>query len=136
MKGGARWRPFACAIGCRERTPNAASRGPDAINFALLSPLNLVFAGFTFVLYGLAAALSQVYPRWLGWIAVTGGAGGAVSGVVQAYVGEPSGLTEALGIAAPTVITLWLLVMGILFLRRGSVVEIGSGPTRPEQGNA
>jgi hypothetical protein len=65
----------------------------------------MVFAGFTFVLYGLAAALSPVFPRWLGWIAVAGGAGGAVSGVVQAYIGEPSAVTTALGIAAPTIIT-------------------------------
>jgi hypothetical protein len=35
-------------------TALAAFRAEDSINFALLSPLNLVFAGFTFVLYGLA----------------------------------------------------------------------------------
>jgi hypothetical protein len=81
--------------------------------------LNVVFAGFTFVLYGLAATLSRAYPAWLGWFAVVGGTGGAISGVVQAYIGEPSGLTNALGIAAPTIITLWLLVMGILLMRRG-----------------
>jgi hypothetical protein len=95
----------------------AAFKAEDSINFALLSPLNLVFAGFTFVLYGLAAALSDVYPRWLGWVAVAGGVGGGVSGVIQAYIGEPSALTTALGIAAPTTITLWLLIMGILLVR-------------------
>jgi hypothetical protein len=99
----------------------AAAIGPfraeDAVNFALLSPLNLVFAGFTFVLFGLAAALCGAWPRWLGWAAAAGGAGGALSGVIQAYMGEPIAITTALGIAAPTVITLWLLVMGILLLR-------------------
>jgi hypothetical protein len=104
----------------------AAFRAEDAINFALLSPLNLVFAGFTFVLYGLAAALSNIYPRWLGWIAVAGGAGGAVSGVVQAHIGEPSGLTNALGVAAPTIITLWLFVMGILLIRRGQTTAVST----------
>jgi hypothetical protein len=103
----------------------AAFRAEDSINFALLSPLNLVFAGFTFVLYGLAAALSDVYPRWWGSVAVVGGVGGAISGVVQAYIGEPSGLTTALGIAAPTIITLWLLVMGIRLMRGGAVAQIG-----------
>jgi hypothetical protein len=92
-------------------------RAEDSINFALLSPLNLVFAGCTFVLFGLAAALSDAYPRWLGWAAV-GGAGAAVSGVIQAYIGEPTAITTALGIAAPTIITLWLLVMGILLIRK------------------
>jgi hypothetical protein len=77
-----------------------------------------VFAGFTFVLFGLAAALCGAYPRWLGWAAAVGGAGGALSGIIQAYMGEPIGITEALGIAAPTIITLWLLVMGILLLRQ------------------
>jgi hypothetical protein len=84
-------------------TAIGAFRAEDSINFALLSPLNLLFAGFTFVLFGLAAALSGAYPRWLGWTAAVGGAGGAVSGVIQAYMGEPIAITRALGIAAPTV---------------------------------
>ncbi len=92
-------------------------RADDSINFALLSPLNLVFAGFTFVLFGLAVAASDVYPRWLGWIVAAGGVGGAVSGLIQAYLGEPTPITDALGIASPTVITLWLLLMGVLLIR-------------------
>lgn len=89
--------------------------------------MNLVFAGFTFVLYGLAAALSNLYPAWLGWTAAVGGAGGAVSGVVQAYIGEPSTTTTALGIAAPTVITLWLLVMGVLLMRKTGQADSAQG---------
>jgi Domain of unknown function (DUF4386) len=101
-------------------TALAAFRAEDSINFALLSPLNLVFAGFTFVLYGLGASLSGRYPAWLGWVAVIGGAGGAVSGVIQASIGEPTSATTALGIVAPSLITLWLLVMGILMIQRSS----------------
>jgi hypothetical protein len=97
----------------------ASFRAEDSINFALLTPLNLVFAGFTFVLFGLANSFSDVYPRWLGWIAVLGGVGSAVSGVIQAYMGEPTRITETLGIASPTIITLWLVVIGILLLRSG-----------------
>jgi len=100
-------------------TAIASFRSEDAINFALLSPLNLVFAGSTFLLFALGAALSDAYPRWLGWTVAVAAAGGAVSGVIQAYMGEPVGITQALGIAAPTVITLWLLVMGILLIRKG-----------------
>ncbi len=96
-------------------------RVEEAINFVLLSPLNLVFAGFTFVLYGLAAALSDVYPRWLGWIVAVAGVGGAVSGAIQAYMGEPTAFSTVAGIAAPTVITLWLLVTGVLLVRRSTV---------------
>ena len=108
----------------------ASFRAEDAVNFALLSPLNLVFAGFTFVLFGLANALSTVYPRWLGWAAVIGGVGGAISGTIQAYVGEPTGLTRALGIAAPTIITLWLLIIGVFLWRGGpgrSHEDVGVG---------
>jgi Domain of unknown function (DUF4386) len=95
----------------------ASFRAEDAVNFALLTPLNLVFAGFTFVLFGLANASSDIYPRWLGSVAVIGGVGSAISGGIQAYMGEPTRITEALGIASPTIITLWLLIIGILLLR-------------------
>jgi hypothetical protein len=94
-------------------------RVEEAVNFALLSPLNLIFAGFTFVLYGLAAALGRGCPHWPGWIVAAAGVGGTLSGTVQAFMGEPTALSSALGIVAPTVITLWLLVMGILLMRTG-----------------
>jgi hypothetical protein len=55
----------------------------------------------TLARFGLAASLSRVYPRWLGWVAVVGGAGGTVSGVVPAYIGEPSTLTTELGMQRP-----------------------------------
>jgi hypothetical protein len=38
--------------------------------------------------------------------------------VVQASIGEPLPSTMVLGIAAPTVYTLWLLAMGIVLIRR------------------
>lgn len=77
----------AAPPGARE-SALAAFKAEDSINFALLSPLNLVFDG--------------VHLRALR------------TGVIQAYIGEPSAITTALGVAAPTTITLWLLVMGIL----------------------
>jgi hypothetical protein len=101
----------------------ASFRADDSINFALLSPLNLVFAGFTFVLYGLAVAFSEVFPRWLGWIVAVAGLGGAGSGVIQANIGEPTPLTSALRIAAPTVITLWPLVVGSCCFAGGETNE-------------
>jgi Domain of unknown function (DUF4386) len=89
-------------------------------NFALLSLFNLLFAGVAFVLYGLAVALSRTYPRWLGWAAVVAAAGGMTAGLVQASTGEPTPVSVAMGIIAPTVITLWLVVMGVLLLRGGA----------------
>ena len=45
----------------------------ETINFALASLFNFIFAGVTFILFGLAVALSDVYPRWLGWVVVAAG---------------------------------------------------------------
>jgi hypothetical protein len=89
----------------------------ETINLALASLFNLVFAAATFILFGLAVALSHVYPRWLGWVVVAGVAS-IGAGLIQALVGEPTMASRVLTIFGPTVITLWLLVMGVLLLQR------------------
>ena len=91
----------------------------ETINFALASLFNLVFAGATFLLFGLAVALSDVYPRGLGWVVVVAGAASVGAGLVQAFTGEPTEASGGLTIFGPTVITLWLLVVGILLARMG-----------------
>jgi hypothetical protein len=90
----------------------------ETINFALASLFNLVFAGVTFILFGLAVLLSDAFPRWLGWPAFLAGILSIAAGVVQAYVGEPTEASRILTIIGPTVITLWLLIMGILLVRK------------------
>jgi len=54
----------------------------ETTNFALAALFNILFAGATFILYGLAVALSHVYPRWLGWIAVAAGLGSVGAGLM------------------------------------------------------
>jgi Domain of unknown function (DUF4386) len=90
----------------------------ETINFALASLFNFVFAAATFILFGLAVAVSGVYPRWLGWVAVVAGVASIGAGSIQALVGEPTTASRVLTIFGPTVITLWLLSMGILLLQR------------------
>jgi hypothetical protein len=90
----------------------------ETINFALASLFNFVFAAATFILFGSAVALSGVYPRWLGWVAVVAGVASIGAGLIQALVGEPTTASRVLTIFGPTVITLWLLSMGILLLQR------------------
>ncbi|MGH3736000.1 MAG: hypothetical protein ACRDT6_10315 [Micromonosporaceae bacterium] len=90
----------------------------ETVNFALAALFNLVFAGVTFILYGLAVAASGHYPPWLGWIVVAPGVLSVVVSAVQAYAGESTGLTFAAGIISPTVITLWVAGMCGLLLRR------------------
>lgn len=89
----------------------------ETINFALAGLFNMSFAGLPFILLGLAIALSGTFPRWLGWIAVAAGSGSIGAGLVQAFTGEPTMASLILTIIGPTVISLWLLVMGILILQ-------------------
>jgi hypothetical protein len=103
----------------------------ETINFALASLFNFVFAAATFILFGLAVALSDVYPRPLGWVAIAAGIGSLAAGLVQASVGEPTGASRVLTIIGPTLITGWLLVIGILLVtrvRRGSARPAADRP--------
>jgi hypothetical protein len=90
----------------------------EAINFALASLFNILFAGVTFILLGLAVAWSKEYPRWLGWVVVVAGVGSVPVGLVQAYTGESIGFTRIATIIFPTIITLWVVGMSVLVLRK------------------
>ena len=102
----------------------------ETINFALAALFNILFAGVTFILYGLAVAWSRTYPRWLGWIVVVAGAGSILAGLIQAAAGEPTTITRVLTIIFPTVITLWLVEMNILVLRKAPALERAITPVR------
>lgn len=95
----------------------------ESLNFAIASGFNIVFAGVTYILLGLAVALSRIYPRLLGWVAVTMGVGCIVAGVIQALTGEPTLLTKTLTIIFPTVITLWTALLGVLLWRKAAFLE-------------
>jgi hypothetical protein len=90
----------------------------ETINFALASLFNILFAGVTFILLGLAVAWSGEYPGWLGWVAVVAGVGSVPVGLVQAYMGESIGFTRIATIIFPTIITLWVVVMSVLLWRQ------------------
>lgn len=72
---------------------------------------------FSGILLGLAVALSHAFPRWLGWTAAVAGSGSIGAGLVQAFTGKPTMASLVLTIIGPTVICLWLLVMGMQLLR-------------------
>src|SRR5215216_1566662 len=90
----------------------------EAINFALAALFNILFAGITFILLGLAVAWSGEYPVWLGWVVVVAGVGSVLVGLVQAYTGESIGFTRIATIIFPTIITLWVVGMSVLLLRK------------------
>jgi hypothetical protein len=89
----------------------------ETINFALAALFNIVFAGVTFILLGLAVARSDRLRDPLGWIVLGAGVGSIVVGLVQASIGESTAFSRALTIVFPTVITLWLAIMGAKMLR-------------------
>jgi hypothetical protein len=63
-------------------------------------------------------------------VAVAAGVGSVAAGLVQAVAGEPTTLSRVLTIVFPTVITLWLVEMNVLVLRRAAAPEraaAGSG---------
>jgi hypothetical protein len=90
----------------------------EAINFAVAALFNILFAGVTFILLGLAVVWSGEYPGWLGWVAVVAGVGSVPVGLVQAYTGESIGFTRIATIIFPTIITLWVIVMSVLLWRK------------------
>jgi hypothetical protein len=87
-----------------------------------------VFAGVTFILFGLAVALSDAHPRGLGWVVLVAGVASVGAGLVQAFTGEPTEASRGLTIFGPTVITLWLMVIGFVLVRMGR--ESSRSPTR------
>ena len=90
----------------------------EQINLGIFSIVIFVFFGVTFILYGLAVALSDVYPKWLGWAALVVGIVAAVLGLIQAYEGPSTLVTNVLFPIASILLTVWVLVMGILMWRR------------------
>src|SRR5215213_4204568 len=90
----------------------------EAINFALAALFNILFAGITFILLGLAVAWSGAYPVWLGWVVVVAGVGSVLVGVVQAYTGESIGFGGIGTIMFPAMIRRWVGGMGVLVWRK------------------
>jgi hypothetical protein len=92
----------------------------ETVNFALAGMFNLSFAGVPFILLGLAVALNGIYPRWLGWLAASAGLFSVAAGLVQAFTGKPTVASLVLTIIGPTIISLWVLVIGVLMGRQAA----------------
>jgi hypothetical protein len=75
-----------------------------------------LFHGVPFVLVGLAVALSRVYPAWLGWIGVIGGAGSLVIGIAMFLGSAPAGLAVPFAV----VLSLFMVVLGWLMWSKSS----------------
>lgn len=90
------------------------------VEFTLFSVNVVFFYGLTFVLYGVAVAVSDTYPPSLGWVAVAAGAGAVGVGVSQLFTG-PSVAILFVFPAFAAVLSGWLVAMGVLVWRRAAV---------------
>lgn len=88
------------------------------------------FHGLPFVLFGLAVALNQKYPTWLGWIGVIGGAGSLVVGV-QMFL-KANLFPTWLFIIFAVLISLWMIVMGGLMWRHADKANIEQNSNQQE----
>ena len=107
----------AWAAAADKEVPFAVAEATVLISFDIGSWGNLVFYGVAPILYGLAIALTGLYPKWLGWVAVVGGVGGVLIQIVQFSQGV-SQVTSGIYVASFLVVTLWLVVMGVLMWRK------------------
>lgn len=92
-------------------------RAIENIDLGMFSVFILVFFGLTFLVYGLTVALSNEYPRWLGWVAVVLSLAAAFVGSSIAVVG-PSGPIFGVFAAVSLLLTVWVFVMGVLMWRQ------------------
>ena len=107
-------------VGAKQLANQWAAASGSERAFAIAGMFNLSFAGVPFILLGLAAALSGAYPAWLGWAAAAAGVFSIGAGLVQAFTGKPTTASLILTIIGPTVISAWVLVMGVLIGRKAT----------------
>ncbi len=68
-----------------------------------------LYHGLPFILAGMAVAVSQRYPAWLGWIGVIGGGGSLVIGVAMLL-----GVQTGLAVPFAVVLSFFMVVLGWL----------------------
>ncbi len=78
----------------------------------------ILLFGTTFILYGLAVAWSDEYPRWLGWAGVVLGIANALVGFVLAYQGESQLVSNQIFPVVSILQSAWILWIGVLLWRR------------------
>ena len=110
----------------------AAFAAAEAIRWIEIGVNSLSFSlvGLTLVLYGIALALSGVYPRWVGWLAAAAGVAQVIRGVDASYQGFGTSIAELIGLA---LLALWTVIMAVMMWRQSNRPVIPARETvRPE----
>ncbi len=100
----------------QEAAAFAAAEAVRWTEYALQSYSNLLL-GLTLILYGLALALGSVYPRWLGWVAMSSGVAWIIHGLMVPYIGFFDSIPRLVAIV---LLSLWAFVMAFLMWRNSS----------------
>ncbi|MFY9463333.1 MAG: hypothetical protein WAP52_04075 [Candidatus Sungiibacteriota bacterium] len=116
---------WAMASGQEQAVALRVAEMMEEIDIALFSVYIILFFGITLFLYGLAVTKSAVFPRWLGGTAMALAVASFVVGVVQAYTGLSVLITNTLFASFSSFLTLWILIMGVLILRKARVMPSG-----------
>ena len=92
------------------------------IEVGVASFVALLF-GTVFIFFGIAMALSNGYPRWLGWVGALGGFGTMAGGLLVAFTGFSA---TAMNVVMPfnLIVVIWMVSMGVLMWRRASQFEV------------
>ena len=85
------------------------------VEIGLAGMLSLVF-GATATLFGIALLGGLTYARWIGALAIVGGASTVLSGIVMAFSGF-SDLEMAISMPTSVVLVVWMLIVGVQMWR-------------------
>ena len=101
----------------------AAFAAAEAIRWIEIGVNSLAFSlvGLTLVLYGIALALSTIYPRWLGWLAAAAGVAHIIRGVGVSYQGFVPSIAALIGLA---LLAVWAVIMAVMMWRRGNLPAV------------
>jgi hypothetical protein len=97
----------------------AAFAAAEAIRWIEIGVNSLAFSlvGLTLVLYGIALALSAVYPRWLGWLAAAAGVAHIIRGVGASYQGFVPSIAALIGLV---LLAVWTVIMAVMMWRQSN----------------
>ena len=109
------------AAAADKAVPFAVAEAMYLVSLDIFSGSWIVFAGLAPILFGLAIALTDFYPKWLGWMAIVGGVGNALIAIVLFSQGW-SPVTDSIFTMFGLMLNGWQLVMGVLMWRKAGTM--------------
>jgi hypothetical protein len=107
---------WAAASGREKEVLFQAAFAVRQIETGLASIVSLLF-GLTVSIYGIALLTDPRFPKWLGILAIAGGAPTAIAGIVIAYTGF-SASAMAINMPAGSFLLCWMVALGAYVWRR------------------